>query len=381
MHILFVVTCSFPLGEASSIRAINLARMIVAAGYSLYIIADSKGTDCNDVPCEYECVADKAKSFSQRNSIAKESVKRIKNYCDNHPVDAILMNARYDRFDSVLNFCKKKKIPLYIESCEWYHYGNFKLKFLDYRFWLNQKMIMLGFRRIDGFISISRLLDEHNKRWGGKSVRVPTIMDVDQIVYRTKAIKRDKIEFVYSGNPGVSKELLAPMISILANNREIKEKVVFHIYGVNRSQVLKNKKVNVQMLRSAGDSLIIHGRVSQEEIGSIVMNADFQLFIRPDRKSSNAGFPTKLGESMAVGTPVISNLTGDIGLYLNDGYNGYIVEGNTPQELERTITNILSLNQEEYESLRNNARMTAEQYFDYHKYIDYIANLFGGLNT
>ena len=82
----------------------------------------------------------------------KTNINRIIDYCKRERVDAILMNARYDRFYPIANICKKKAIPLYVESCEWYHFSNFKMKFLDYRYWLNQQMILPHFFQFPSFL-------------------------------------------------------------------------------------------------------------------------------------------------------------------------------------------------------------------------------------
>ncbi len=98
------------------------------------------------------------------------------------------------------------------------------------------------------------------------------------------------------------------------------------------------------------------------------MNADYQLFIRPNRRSSHAGFPTKLAESMAVGTPVITNKTGDIALYLRDGENGYVVGGAEALDVEKALLRVMAQGAEEAAMMRSAARKTAEDDFDYRVY-------------
>ena len=110
------------------------------------------------------------------------------------------------------------------------------------------------------------------------------------------------------------------------------------------------------------------------------MEADFQLFIRPNRRSSNAGFPTKMGESMAVGTPVITNNTGDIELYLTDSENGYMLRGNGIEAVRTVLDQILKLCVEDYVEMRKRARITAEQVFDYHKYVYCVEALLKEVN-
>ena len=63
----------------------------------------------------------------------------------------------------------------------------------------------------------------------------------------------------------------------------------------------------------------------------------FSIFMRSHRRSSDAGFPTKLAESLAAETPVLADKTGDIPYYIENGKNGFVVE-NEANELKKMIS-------------------------------------------
>lgn len=377
MNIIFIVVSRFPYGEASSIRALNICHLLHDAGHIVHVISDypsNPESNCNF--CTYEAVSQYTISICKRHNVVKKSIEALKKYCDRNKIDAVLTNARFDRFDKVSDFCHENGLKLYVENCEWYHYSNFKLGILDYRYWKNQWMITKGFKRADAFISISRLLDEHNSSLGIPSIRIPTIMDTEEIPYDVeRAFDKNKITIAYTGNPGKSKEFLFPIISALAEDDVLKSKIQFHIYGPNKNQVMMNISHDSTTLSKAGDSVVIHGRVSQTSISEVVRNSDYLIFLRPDRLSSNAGFPTKLGESMAVGTPVITNNTGDIGLYLKDGVNGFFLEDYKSETVKKMLHNVLNVSQGTYVNMRKMARKTAEDNFEYRNYIDTIKQL------
>lgn len=90
--------------------------------------------------------------------------------------------------------------------------------------------------------------------------------------------------------------------------------------------------------------------------------------IRPNRESSNAGFPTKLAESMAVGTPVFANKTGDIGVYVEDNINGLIADSDSEQDILKTLRRALKMSTDELEMMRMSARKVAIESFDYRGY-------------
>jgi glycosyltransferase involved in cell wall biosynthesis len=47
---------------------------------------------------------------------------------------------------------------------------------------------------------------------------------------------------------------------------------------------------------------------------------------RPDSQQARAGFPTKLGEYLALGRPVVVTKVGEIPRFLEDGRTAYLVE-------------------------------------------------------
>ncbi len=84
----------------------------------------------------------------------------------------------------------------------------------------------------------------------------------------------------------------------------------------------------------------------------LVGKADFTVLVREDRRQSNAGFPTKFVESFASGTPVIANLTSDLGQHLRDGETGLACASNDVDSLAATLRRALSLDVEAKRRMR-----------------------------
>lgn len=376
MNIVFIVSVVFPYGDAASIRALNICKLLKKAGNTVHVISDYQSEDSEDANefCTHEYCSEKKMTFLKRHKVVKTCISKLKEYCKNNKVDAILMNARYERFNSISRFCKKNNIKLFVSNTEWFNCTSFKLRYLDIRYYRNQKMIKRDFKKADGFISISRLLDKHNKDFGKKSVRIPTIMDTDLIDYNIEK-NNSKIKFIYTGKPGRKKEMLKPIFEFCAKNPQLSEKIEFHIYGPNLKQVKDNIR-NKKLISLTKDIIFIHGKVKQQLMPEIMKNADFLVFLRPYIRSSNAGFPTKFGESMAAATPVITNNTGDIELYLKDGVNGFLMNDYSINELNRIINIILSTSSEKKKKMCYEARKTAEEAFNYKNYINEIKYLF-----
>ena len=126
---------------------------------------------------------------------------------------------------------------------------------------------------------------------------------------------------------------------------------------------------NDGLIDSLNDCLFVHGVIKQEEVEKVLLNCNYQIFIRPKRRSSYAGFPTKLCESMSVGTPCITNDTGDISLILRDGKNGFIADGNDTAAVKRVFERMVNLDSDSYRQMRMMARTDAQSFFDYRNYL------------
>ena len=139
---------------------------------------------------------------------------------------------------------------------------------------------------------------------------------------------------------------------------------------------------NQKIVESLKRQINFFGRIPQDQVAEAVRQADFSLVIRPNRESSNAGFPTKLAESMAVATPIFANLTGDIGLYVKNGINGLVSASDSQQDVVKTLRRALKMQADELEAMRISARKTALQAFDYRAYKqnlnEFISNVMHG---
>ena len=72
------------------------------------------------------------------------------------------------------------------------------------------------------------------------------------------------------------------------------------------------------------NDVVFTGPVSPEVIPSLLVNAKILALARPQNLQSSNGFPTKLGEYLATGNPVLVTSVGEIPEYINDGQNGFL---------------------------------------------------------
>lgn len=362
----------FPYGSAISSRVRNLLKLFIECGYDMHIISPSHTG-------EKQCPELENYQYSVEFVEAKESVlslmglggskpyvEAVSTYLETHRADFILSTNMPFATSSFSKMAHKNNCKLVLENCEWFDASSFRFGFFNPYYQKHIKQIRSGNEReADGIIAISRLLESHYSSI--PVIRIPTILDVENTSAIIEKTEGRKIKIVFAGSLGGGKENLKPIFEALSHISIEGQRIELDIYGPSRSQVIENIGGNLSLMRSVEQCVNIHGRVSQKVIGDILATADFSIFIRPVRRSSNAGFPTKLAESMAVGTPVITNITGDIPLYLTPE-NGFLLEKGTSDEVEGVFKMILSLSQDQRNEMRKRARLTAINSFDFRTY-------------
>ena len=82
----------------------------------------------------------------------------------------------------------------------------------------------------------------------------------------------------------------------------------------------------------------------------------------PPENFSSGGFPTKLGEYLATGKPVICTSVSEVPLYLNNT-NSIIIKPNNKKELIDVLSSIIQAPMK-YEEIGKNGRLIAEKIFN-----------------
>jgi glycosyltransferase involved in cell wall biosynthesis len=83
------------------------------------------------------------------------------------------------------------------------------------------------------------------------------------------------------------------------------------------------------------------GQVTRERLPGVLAAATVLVLPRRAGLFSDAGFPTKLGEYLASGTPVVTTDTGEIGRHLTDGVTAYVVRPGDPSAFAAAVAHVL----------------------------------------
>lgn len=186
-------------------------------------------------------------------------------------------------------------------------------------------------------------------------IKVPPIIDISQYQYIKKDLFfDDTINVGYSGSAREWQGIAS--IFEVAELLKDKTNVNFSLIGPNKKDIPVKSK-NIRLLNKCSH----HTYVSQ-----ILPKFDLFVIPRPSNLVTETTTPIKLIEAMASGIPVIASDIGGINEYVQHNKNGYLVEPENPDDLTNAILYI-SQNPRIAYKLAKNARITAEETFDYHR--------------
>ena len=294
-NLVFIFNTQFPYGEAFSSRARNFVKLFNQCGFHTHIIAlESIVKDCDELnECNYsiEYVHDPKNTISMLGiGTARPYMQALKSYGNKERIDIIFSRGMVYVTDDIYRYAHRRNIPYYIEQCEWYDASIFKFGKYNPYYREHIKLIESKNKRVAGVVAISRLFENHYKNMGVRTVRIPTILDVKNEIFRKKYIEKESIHIVFAGSLGKGKEKLKNIFCALEKINKEKMKIVLDIYGATEKQVLENIGNNHDLFQTIRRFVFIHGRIPQNEVPNRVRDADFTIFMRPKRKSSDAGF-------------------------------------------------------------------------------------------
>ena len=181
------------------------------------------------------------------------------------------------------------------------------------------------YKLFDGLIVMTKPLFEYFKTKVKKSCRLfemPMTVDTDRFNIEPRKNELGDY-FAYCGNMSNKKDGIINLLdSFVAVEKRFPDIKLVLIGGTNDDNYLTFLK---QHVKDKGlNNVIFYGAVSRDEMPSLLINAKGLLLARPSSLQSSGGFPTKLGEYLSTGNPVVVTTVGDIPLYLNKS-NAFIV--------------------------------------------------------
>lgn len=182
---------------------------------------------------------------------------------------------------------------------------------------------------IDYLFVISHSLKEYFITMGISNEKVNIInMFVDTSRFNGLQKQDNKKYIAYCGNVSYDKDGVNILIEAFAEFGKIYPEYSLEIYGRGVGDSITQLS---QLANKLGilNKVLFTGAIPYTEIPQKLTNASILALSRPSNLQNQNGFPTKLGEYLMSGNPVVVTAVGEIPLYIRDGYNGYLAQPNS----------------------------------------------------
>lgn len=378
MAYLYFTTTQLTKESAGAVRIISFCRVLQDLGKEVIVVSlDNVAADTIHLYKEvnYTTIRSLSNGFISRafNYIFyKKRVKRcVYSLNETYRIEGLFF---YDIPAPAIEYLKtlaaERNIKLFHDSVEWYSPEQFKLGVFALPYILKNLLNRYIIDKKVNVVAISSFLQNYFQLKGINTLRIPIMMDMNEISH-DKLLSADKLRLFYAGSPGKKDYLKEIILGLSQLRKDELEQVELQLLGITAEQLKEVCLVPEGCIEQCGASLIVRGRVSRDVVLEQLRTADFTVLLRsPNLRYAKAGFPTKVVESLATGTPVICNITSDLGNYLVDGQNCLIVSESSPQAFVNTLRRALMLTHQEKQNYCINARLTAEREFDYRKFKD-----------
>jgi glycosyltransferase involved in cell wall biosynthesis len=256
-------------------------------------------------------------------------------------------------------------IPLIADLADWYSPQQMQGGRLGPPYWAQQYTYRRQLLGADGVLGISSYVCDYYKQRGLWTLKVPPLVDVQSLACRPEPMRADgPVRLVYAGFPD-RKDLLGVVLEAMRLVDPDCAGFEIDIVGPQPQYVMKLWPL------ASRPNVRVHGRMPHEQAMRYIREADFSVLVRPDELYARAGFPTKVVESLGLGTPVVANEVGDLGEYLEDGTSAVIATAPTALSFAAALKRCANM-RTRWPEMRKAARKCAERRFDFRAYADSI---------
>ena len=324
-NIVKIISYGYRPGTAWTNRNIAYAKALIQFGYKVvfvFLIPDKTRSKMdlhlNNLECIYLWENDGC--LCRRNNVLSYIKNRFKIIKHIHDGDICFFSDASGFFLHELKLARKK-VKIIFESTE--HPEAFNRRF-------NKKIALAYFyyklKRAHEILVISHSLKDFyiSKGFDSKHITVSN-MFVDSSRFHDLTKTSNNRYIAYCGSISRKKDGVDLLIKSFANFLQIYPNYTLEIYGTGPENEIRY--LNELCIQLGVKSCVkFCGKISYEDMPQKLYNASILALSRPNNQQNQHGFPTKLGEYLATGNPVVVTSVGEIPRFIVDGKNGYLAK-------------------------------------------------------
>jgi glycosyltransferase involved in cell wall biosynthesis len=243
-----------------------------------------------------------------------------------------------------------------------------------------QFMLHLTFQFTDGFIVISESLEKLVKSVKKKAqiIKIPII--VDDMSGPSNTFRNIEYPFIlHAGALSETKDGVTAMFEAFSKAcNQLVTPLKFILTTKVMQPALLQKIESILNSNRLKDRVIFKGHLSKKELEDLRNSCTLAIINKPSNWQNDYNFPTKLGELMLAGIPVIASATGEMRKFLYDNETAFIVPANDTDAIAEKILFIIN-NPDSAYSVGQNGKNYALRVFNYLNYSDKLTNFLKNL--
>lgn len=205
-----------------------------------------------------------------------------------------------------------------------------------------------------------------------KIAEIPILVDTERFVDLPNSERTERLG--YLGSFG-HKDGVEGIIQSFAIAKKTMPSLKLRLIGFQTRSFKLQECLEQNGLSMDDPSLEITGQVETRHIPRLLAECDLLLLNRVQTNYANYGFPTKLGEYLGSGRPVISTDISDVAHYLKDGEELRIIEPDKAQLLTDTILDRYA-NYEKYSEMGLKGKLAGARLFSYQQHTQTLISIF-----
>lgn len=341
LRVLVVGIVGYPGGSAAASRLQKIARGLNEAGAAARILAAGRQIDWRQ---DEHGVAYMTMPLTGVRGSASAFVAKTIALINEGSVDAIyLYGQSWIHFATILARARARSIPVYADLTEWHAIS---LPVTKIKAWVDQNLFRLRLLpQLAGAIAISRLWAGYVQRIGQRVLVIPALGEQAPLERKAAGAPHIRGEWLVTYVGGLAardlpETMLDAVENELAGGMRVRLRLVGRPADERRAQMLRERVASRPALAAAVE---FTGWVDDMQLQRYLRESNAFLLLRPDGREPRACFPTRLPEYLGTGAPVILSAVGDVGCYLEDRRDAWLVApGPQPAEVGNAFRHLHS---------------------------------------
>lgn len=222
-------------------------------------------------------------------------------------------------------------------------------------------------KKYNGYIAMTQnLLNFYQAICNKPGTIISTIIDTDRFtVPSNQSIinnnSTSSFKITYMGNMELSKDNVDNILQAFALSK-YKDRCKLYLYG---TPTPKDKEELLTIINQNHlTDKVVFDYVDFKNVATVLESSQILVSSQPNTVRASGGFPTKLGEYLASGTPVLLTDVGEIGKYFKHNEHLFLSKPNDPTDYASKLDYIIE-NYDFAKSIAENGRKVIEQNYSH----------------